>query len=1002
MFNYNAFVPTQNTSPVRPQNNKPLHHVSPAYFPPTQQAAWPPATSYFTPTHQQHQPPQSNQANEDIPYNVRVLLDDQDQASSTSSDSEETDTMPEVSSKITTGTVRDWDFGQDADKRRKSETFLSNSPIVIKNQNNSMNSGQANPVRSWSPYPMGKVSSKPVYFTPLNLNDHTQSDKRAYFVTLEGFNISNSQRFFKLERLCHSLQAKAPYNDMASSRPFLHMGLWNDLQGNQNGSENIFEPWIFTIPYLQFRLVVTVNMSHAYEDPYTFEFLVDTRYLAIPTTERRTQSLEVVYAEPGGNGNPGNTATLHLQITNEKLAVPNGYKNVQDTQNNRTDQPLSYSLILRQVFIGVPLCRPEISYPVVSPQIANSLQRPQDPNGKRGSAISLGSQERRSSILENCPQSPMSWSNFTPDSGMSPAQRKGHKEVQNFVGSNKDEPEKPPGIPTNNASAFETVNYTSGPSLFKFKGQPRFSIQPVKRDPPTANEEVTAKRTNRIQSSDFSALLGEDKSPLKILEAYVNAVKTGNRRQSYLSETSAAGMLGRFQHPGSLAGTDNDPLTQSTSTLNASSFGEIVLDPAHMDDEMMKNGNDVIEEFRAEDYVGKMAELVRTYQGSRVLQKHISTADKEDLDMVVKELGEKIGELLLDPYANYIIQTLMQNGAPNQRLYLLQKIAPCFIPIARDKKGTHALQAIVAQLTSPEEFALIKHIVGTSIFELSMDPRANYVIQKLINVIPIDSSQFIYQPLFDNFIQVANNSFGLLVLKQMMGRVEQKEVLKQRVVELTCLNFEKLIQNPYGNYAIQHIMEFYPKESLPIMNKILIKIIPYSSQKISSNVIEKCLTVCDSSFRRRVVDEILKNGRLSDLLKNKYGNFVTLQLLATTSTSDKKKLMQDILRCANSFNGTKYKMRWLKFVQENPLKIDWTQDEIVPEAPENKEGETSGEEIVVEEDPTQTKAENTEILEAVKRIWREMTKEEKSETPTFQYNSKPGSRKNFSKKDDAF
>lgn len=993
MYNYNAFAPpNQNFSPVRAPNSKPLQNVSPAYFPPGQ-ANWNPS-NYFTPTQQPHQSNSSHQPSQDVPYGVRVLLDDEDPASSASSDSEETDTMPEVSSKIATSAVKDWDFGQIQDNRRKSETFLSNSPGVVKALNNSNNSMPSNQNRSWSPYPLGKVSTKPIYFSPLNLNDHIQSDKRAYFVTLEGFNISNSQKFFKIERLCHSLQAKGPYNEMANSRPFLHIGLWGDNQGPQDGSENIFEPWIYAVPYLQFRLVVTVNMSHAYEDPYSFEFLVDTRYLAIPTTDRRTQSLEVVYTEPGSNGSPGNTATVHMQITNEKLAVPSGFKSSQDTQNNRQDMPLNYSIILRQIFIGVPLCRPENPYSA-SPLITQGMQRQPDPHGKRGSAMSLGSQERRSSILENCPQSPMSWSNFTPD--MSPAQKK-----KQGGANNKEDPEMPPGIPTNNPGAFETANYTNGPSLFKFKGQPRFSIQPIKRD----GEEANVKRANRIQSSDLSALLGEDKSPLKILEAYVNAVKNGNRRQSYLSETSSA--IGRFQ-PGSLAGTDNDPQTQSTSTLNASSFGEIVIDPSHLEEDLLKNGNnEVIEEFRAEDFVGKMAELVKTYQGSKILQKHISTADKEDLDLVVRELGEKIGDLLLDPYANYIIQTLMQNGSPNQRLYLLQKMALCFIPIARDKKGTHALQAIVAQINSPEEFALIKHIVGNSIFELSMDPRANYVIQKLINVIPIDSSQFIYQPLFDNFIQVANNSFGLLVLKQMMGRVEQKEVLKQRVVELTCINFEKLIQNPYGNYAIQHIMEFYPKESQLIMNKILIKIIPYSSQKISSNVIEKCLTVCDGQFRRRVVEEILKNGRLSDLLKNKYGNFVTLQLLATTSTSDKKKLMREILRCANSFNGTKYKMRWLKFVQENPLKINWTQEDQekpaeISEVTESKEEEEHSEEKELEDEQAgQSQSETAENLEAVKRIWREMTKEEKTETPTFQYNSKPGGKKSFGKREEGF
>jgi len=563
----------------------------------------------------------------------------------------------------------------------------------------------------------------------------------------------------------------------------------------------------------------------------------------------------------------------------------------------------------------------------------------------------------------------------------------------------------PPGIMKNNSNPSQDPNnYMSGGSLFKFNRQQRYSIQPVRREPDEGNH---AKRNVRM-SSDLSYLLQGDKSPLKVLEAYVQAFKGAPRKESTTTEStnttnlSNFSMMSRFQQPI----TEVDGQSQSTSTLNASELEETVPEAVQAEEEtMIKSNPEIADEFRIEDYIGKMVEYAKTYQGSKVLQKYVATAAKDDLDVVIREIGEKMGELMLDPYANYMIQTLVQSGYPRQRLYLLQKIAPSFTSIARDKKGTHSLQAIVAQIDSPDEFALMKNIVSPYVFELSMDPRANYVIQKLINIIPIDSSNFLYQPLFDNFVQVANNSFGLLVLKQMMAKVEQKEALKSRVVELTSINFEKLIQNPYGNYAIQHIVEYYPKESLLIMNKIVTKIIPYSSQKISSNVIEKCLTVCDSQFRKRVVDEILKNGRLGDLMKNKYGNFVTLQLLATSATLDKQRLMQEIFKFANSFNGTKYKTRWLKFIQENPMKINWNSST----SSEQEEGHYGEADIFYKEkvangDPEMNSKIEADKLEAVKKIWREMTKEEKSDTSPFHYTAKPNhqNKKYYNKRDDPY
>jgi hypothetical protein len=991
MFNFSAFSSNQNSSPVRVQSSKPLQNASPSYVPIPQpnQSTWE-SSSYLPNPNQEHP------IKEEIPYNIRVLLENEQETSSTSSDSEATDTMPDVAARFKKTAVREWDFGQEEMGRRKSEIVMPTNSLLQSAMGN-LEQVQVNQ-RSWAPFLPGRVSVKQSLFGPLNLNEFAQNEKKAYFITIEGFHPLNSRRLFKLERLCHALQSKI---SQADAKQFLYLGLWNDWHNSQEETDNLFEPWIYAVPYLNFRLVVKIYLSHSFEDPYSFDFLVDVRQFALPTKDKRIQSLEVAYAEqenssPGVAPNITNNLSIHLQLTNEKLILPQGFRN----QESKSDSSADFNVILRQIIIGLPLTRPTNTNNVspISPLLPQNMHRLHDVYGKRGSAINLGQDHKHHPLLD-APQSPISWSNFSRDD--SPHSHKFASPKQ----PTQADPLMPPGIMKNNSNpSKDPNNYMPGGSLFKFNSnrQQRYSIQPVRREPDEANN------TKRM-SSDLSYLLQGDKSPLKVLEAYVQVFNKGPRKESNATEStnttnmsnmSNFSMMGRFQQP--ITEVDG----QSTSTLTASEYEEAVPEVVPADEEtIIKSQTDVGEDFRIEDYIGKMVEYAKTYQGSKVLQKYVATAAKDDLDVVIREIGEKIGELMLDPYANYMIQTLVQSGYPRQRLYLLQKIAPSFTSIARDKKGTHSLQAIVAQIDSPDEFALMKTIMSPYVFELSMDPRANYVIQKLINIIPIDSSNFLYQPLFDNFVQVANNSFGLLVLKQMMAKVEQKEALKNKVVELTSINFEKLIQNPYGNYAIQHIVEYYPKESLLIMNKIVTKIIPYSSQKISSNVIEKCLTVCDSQFRKRVVDEILKNGRLGDLMKNKYGNFVTLQLLATSATLDKQRLMQEIFKFANSFNGTKYKTRWLKFIQENPMKINWDNSTSSEQEEGNKSDDSDifSKERVANGDPELNYKIETDKLEAVKKIWREMTKEEKSDTSPFHYTAKNSTNKKYyNKRDDTY
>lgn len=56
-------------------------------------------------------------------------------------------------------------------------------------------------------------------------------------------------------------------------------------------------------------------------------------------------------------------------------------------------------------------------------------------------------------------------------------------------------------------------------------------------------------------------------------------------------------------------------------------------------------------------------------------------------------------------------------------------------------------------------------------------------------------------------------------------------------------------------------------------------------------------------------------------MKNKYGNFVILKVLATTEPDDKVAVMQSLMKNVNSVNVTKYKNRWIQFIEENPMKI---------------------------------------------------------------------------------
>lgn len=73
---------------------------------------------------------------------------------------------------------------------------------------------------------------------------------------------------------------------------------------------------------------------------------------------------------------------------------------------------------------------------------------------------------------------------------------------------------------------------------------------------------------------------------------------------------------------------------------------------------------------------------VKVYIVNRVLQKFFPRANQNDIDTVINKIQDHISELMLDPYANYMFQTLAQSCSSEQRYHLLQKVMKyCYFPL---------------------------------------------------------------------------------------------------------------------------------------------------------------------------------------------------------------------------------------------------------------------------------------------------------------------------------
>ena len=62
-----------------------------------------------------------------------------------------------------------------------------------------------------------------------------------------------------------------------------------------------------------------------------------------------------------------------------------------------------------------------------------------------------------------------------------------------------------------------------------------------------------------------------------------------------------------------------------------------------------------------------------------------------------------IETLMCDPYGNYLCSSAFQACGVLQRRRMLEKLASSLARVACNKPGTHALQALIGLLSTPEE-----------------------------------------------------------------------------------------------------------------------------------------------------------------------------------------------------------------------------------------------------------------------------------------------------------
>ena len=319
---------------------------------------------------------------------------------------------------------------------------------------------------------------------------------------------------------------------------------------------------------------------------------------------------------------------------------------------------------------------------------------------------------------------------------------------------------------------------------------------------------------------------------------------------------------------------------------------------------------------------GTFISLMKSQQTSRILQYYLDKTPNDVIHLIFSEFSNQVDSLLLDPYANYFCLKIFYFLNFNDRIVFLKKISPILDVLCVNKIATYPIQCIIEQLISDEEKNIIVNSLKKHLMKLCFDVYGAHVIEKLIINFGYEKQlENILNFISDNFLFLSNNSNGLCIVKKTI--ILEYKLKGERFNSLKKILINKaleLIQNPYGNYALQTAIDNWNlndiKEIYPMFYG---KCLVFSIQKFSSNVIEKCIQKSEE-FTLKFINEICSDeNSICILLKNNYGNYVIQTTLKVCDKPKRVILISLIKKNLILINDKKLTNKWRSIISSYVL-----------------------------------------------------------------------------------
>jgi len=275
--------------------------------------------------------------------------------------------------------------------------------------------------------------------------------------------------------------------------------------------------------------------------------------------------------------------------------------------------------------------------------------------------------------------------------------------------------------------------------------------------------------------------------------------------------------------------------------------------------------------------------------------------------MVFVEIYPSAFPLMTDVFGNYVIQKFFEYGTSEHIRLLGETLVGNVLSLSLQMYGCRVIQKALEVISPTQQSQLVKELEG-HVVECIKDQNGNHVIQKVIEQVPAQYTQFIVDTFINKVFSLATHPYGCRVIQRILehhygtiNNYDDKRRISNRnpsnlILKEILHHTMSLVQDQYGNYVIQHIIEHgRPQDRHQIISQVKGKIVQLSQHKFASNVIEKSVQFGSYDHRQWIIDEICVDiSYLEVMMKDQYANYVVQKILDVSESHQRDILINHI------------------------------------------------------------------------------------------------------------